>query len=140
MRRPVSALPVLLLSALLVGACSDISSRDVRNFAERARLDIPDSAVATGYQEFVSDSGMVYLRLELPADDLAAFLAGSDLADDLTNTMDPGPALASFSGLLEAHPKKFREGQKDLGGGYFLNVLIDEDEPTRVAYLMWFGT
>ena len=139
MRTPARTLTALLLMLFLAG-CGKVSSKDVRDFAERARLDIPKSADATDYKSYVSQDGMIFLQLEMPAGDLPAFLGGSGLADELTNTKDPGPALSSFSGVLGEHPQKFREGQKDLGDGYFLNVLIDEDKPTNVAYLMWFGT
>jgi hypothetical protein len=140
MQKTARSLIAALLLLVFVTACSKVSSRDVRDFAERANLAIPDSAAATAYKQYLSDDGMIFLRLEIPAADLEAFLRDSGLGGVLTNTKDPGPALASFGGVLAEHPSKFREGQKDLGGGYFLNVLIDEDSPTNVAYLLWFGS
>jgi hypothetical protein len=38
--------------------------------------------------------------------------------------------------MLDAHPRMFRQGQKDLGEGFFLDVLIDEDHETSVVYLI----
>ena len=139
MRQLASTLSAFALLFFVAG-CGDVSSRDVRDFADRANLAIPDSAVATQYETYVSKDGMLFLRLEIPAADLPEFLNRSGLASEITNTKDLSPALSSFNAVLSARPSSFREGQKDLGDGYFLNVLIDEDSATNVAYLMWFGT
>ena len=80
------------------------------------------------------------LKLEMPQADLGIFMSKSGLAGELNNTTRES-AKSYLGDFLPAHPKKYREGQKSLSGGYFLNVLIDEDSSkTAVVYLYWFGT
>jgi hypothetical protein len=120
---------------------SGVSSKAIASFADRSDLIIPPTAKATDHRRTFSRDGEILLRLEIPAGDLAEFLTKSGLDGELNNTSGSGPATSYLGDFLPAHPTKFREGQKSLSGGEFLNVLVDEDSPTTtVIYLQWFGT
>ena len=135
------AIPLLALILVACGNHSgDVSQSDVDEFAERASLVIPASAVATDFKNIFSMDGMIFLQLNLPAADLTTFLYDSGLDGVLYNETDTGPGMAIFGDLLAEHPTKFRQGQKNLGEGFFLDVLTDEDQEASVVYLIWFGT
>ena len=135
----------LLLLMLALAACGNdtngVRQKDVECFAEKAKLVIPDSAVATDFRWVFSMDGMELLRLELPAADLPAFLAESGLDNAFIRTTDRAANKAIFQNFLTKNPVKFRAGQKQLGDGFFLDVLIDDDdETTKNIYLLWAGT
>ena len=134
-----------VLTALWLVSCGDstsrVSSGDVERFAKRAGIVIPRAAKAIDFRSPMSMDGLMMLRLEMPMDDLEEFLSKSGLDGLLNNTTRPGAATSYLGEFLPAHPKEFREGQKSLTAGEFLNVLVDEDSSTRiVVYLQWFGT
>lgn len=135
----------LLFVASALAACGNnagpVKQEDVQYFAQKAGLGVPNSAVATNFKRVFSMDGMMLLRLEVPSKDLPDFLVGSGLDGELIRTTDRAANEAIFGEFLKANPEKFRAGQKSLGDGFFLDVLIDDDnEDTKVAYLLWFGT
>jgi hypothetical protein len=118
-----------------------VSQWKVEKFADRAGLVIPSSATATEYRWVLARDGQEYLKLEMPAAQLAGFMSKSGVEGEHGNTTYAGGLDSMFGDFLPAHPGKFREGQKSLPDGKALNVLIDEDSPTTVVvYLCWFGT
>ena len=139
-------LPIVLSCLILLGlvSCdkgtSGVKSKDVSYFANHSGLVIPPTAKATDHRlNFLRDDEEL-LRLEMPVGDLAEFLSKSGLDGELNNTTRPEPATSYLGDFMATHPKKFREGQKDLSGGEFLNVLVDEDSSTNtVVYLQWLG-
>ena len=142
----VLAIPAFLI--LLLGgvvACNqDVEQVDayhVENFVAHAGLTMPETATPTDYRSVFSMDGLKMLRVEMPAADLPRFLSASKLDGELGNSRDLGPAKRYLGDFLNTQPRQFREGQKDLGQGFFLNVLVDEDSTaTSVVYLQWFGT
>ena len=136
-----TAITVVTATALYFTERTVITSdANVEDFARRAELVIPASAKASDYRWSPGMDSLAQLKLEMPAGDLDGFLEKSNLADDLTNTTRTKAFKHVYRDLVPAvPPTKFREGQKALSGGDFLNVLVDEDSPTRVIiYLVWF--
>jgi hypothetical protein len=118
-----------------------VSQGKVDSFASRANLVIPAGAKATEYRSVFARDGQKFLKLEIPVADLDEFLKKSGLEGELGNTTHTGGFDSMFGDFLPAHPTKFREGQKSLPNGEFLNVLVAEDSPTTSeVYLCWFGT
>lgn len=116
-----------------------ISVAQMNDFAIRSDLVIPSSATALYYKEYRGMDDQIDLTLEMPAADLGPFLRASGLEADITNTTRGGNLSAVFGHFVPKIPKKFREGQKELLGGDWLNVLVDEDSPTTVlVHLTWF--
>jgi hypothetical protein len=123
------------------GDSDGVRERDVDDFVQKAGLVLPTSAVPTDYRWVFSMDGMMLLRVEMPSGDLPAFLADSGLSKESIRPTDPAANEAIFGEFLAKNPVKFRAGQKQLGDGFALNFLIDDDsEETKVVYLMWFGT
>lgn len=117
-----------------------VSPRQLESFTRKAGLVIPPSATATRYKSYFAMDGQAFLKLEIPAEDLDGFLSKSGLEGELNNTTRTKSLMFKFAGELSVPPSKFREGQKTLPRGEALNVLVDEDSPTNVVYLLWFGT
>lgn len=140
----VTAIAVGLLIKMLAppsDQSGEVSQDTVDRFADRAGLVIPPSAKATEYRWIFSQDGQEFLKLEMPAADLATFLRKSGLDGVLVNTDNPNRFDSLFGDFLPAPPTKFREGQKSLPDDEWLNVIVDEDSATTaVIYLSWFGT
>ena len=116
------------------------SQKDIDRFTVRSGIVIPPTCKVTAFRAPMSMDGVMMMKLELPTGDLANFLRASGLVGKLTNTTRES-ASGEFGDFIPAHPKKFREGQKSLGKGEYLNVLVDEDSAAiAVLYMHWFGT
>jgi hypothetical protein len=144
MRIPV--LSVLLLSLLsLLTACgrgggsSAASTDQLDDFAKRSGLVIPASAKAIHYKHLGGMDERIDVSLEMPAAELVPFLKASGLDTEITNTTLASGLPAKFGTFVPKIPGKFREGQKQVPRNCWLNVLVDEDDPTTVlVHLTWF--
>ena len=122
------------------GAATPTPSQ-IDEFAKLTDLAIPGSAKGLVWRHDVGMDDQIFLKLEIPATDLPAFLTSSGLEKELGNTTNTKAATSYLGKSLSTHPTKFREGQRSLPSGRFLNVLIDQDSPTTaVVYLLWFET
>lgn len=138
--------PILLLFPLLclIPSCNSstsggVSKSALNDFAKRSSLVIPASAKAIHYQRFHGIDGRIDVTLEMPVADLDPFLKASGLDTHITNTTLAASLSAKFGSFVPKIPTKFREGQKDLSGDCWLNVLVDEDSPTTArVHLTWF--
>jgi len=131
------------LLAVLIGfniAACHYSGDNTDALLKRAQIVLPSTAEVLEHKVYVSKDGMEFLKLKMPISSLPAFLEQSDLYSYLNNRTDKGPGRAIFNGILDTHPEKFRQGQKGFDDGYFLDVLIDEDNNNSIVYLLYFGT
>ena len=119
-----------------------VQQRHIDQFVERTGIVIPAAAKATDYQHLPSMDGWLHLRLRMPRDQVTTFLSESGLSDLLEKTRTEASAvLAIYDGLIETTPDDYIEGQKSLDDGFFLNVLVNNDDPAwSIVYLVWFGT
>lgn len=85
---------------------------------------------------------MMYLKIELPASALPKLLAQAPLSSGEWSSTRP--EIYDMPNRPEWRPsqiKKYRSRQFRLPDAEGLNALIDEDqEATKVVYLMWFET
>lgn len=84
----------------------------------------------------------VHLKVEIPASEIASFLAQAPLSS--ANWKNSHPLIKDIPEWPQWQPSKirrFRFEQFQLPNGQALNVLIDDDQedPKRV-YLLWFET
>jgi hypothetical protein len=115
------------------------SSKQLDSFAKRCSLVIPPSARAIHYKSYIGMDGKINVTLEMPAAELGPFFKASKLDADITNTTLSKSLPAKFGDFVPKMPVKFREGQKQLPGDEWLNVLVDQDSPTVVlVHLTWF--
>lgn len=83
----------------------------------------------------------VHLKIELPASALASFLAQAPLSSaKWTTTHSLIADVPQWPQWQPSKVQKFRFEQFDLPNGQSLNVLIDDDNDTKVVYLFWFET
>lgn len=80
----------------------------------------------------------LWLKVEMPAANLDAFIMASPFKDGGLQTNQPY-YLYNFKEFIPTPPARFRSGQKSLPNVKTLNMLIDDSNPTNaVVYMMWF--
>ncbi|TWT38375.1 hypothetical protein [Blastopirellula retiformator] len=112
----------------------------IRLLEESAQLKIPTSSTPLLWRESHGIDMAIWLKMKIPAADLASFFAASPINPKELSSSDSS-RIDDFRGFFAAPPKKYRAGQYKLPQAQCLNVLIDEDDPAeKIVYLMWHET
>ncbi len=81
-----------------------------------------------------------WLQVQMPATEVAAFLASSPFSTTKLATNEQS-LLYNFRDFWQSPPQRHRSGQESLPNGQFLNIVIDDSDATNaVVYLMWHET
>lgn len=106
-------------------------------------VEFPSSSVVAGYYYSFGMDDSIYLRLNIDSDDLKTFLYSSPFKNtELRSDRTYVHSDLDVDWWQPKSTKTFLSGQEVLGGGRYLNILIDthNNEATTDVYLVWGET
>jgi hypothetical protein len=142
---------ILLLGIVLQMGCFShstqstvvITEEQLRACEKKMHVSFPASSQPLGIQEVTGWlDDQLYLKLQIPRQDLESFLrsspfAGKELRSDRSEMFDD----KNLSWWKPESVKNFKPAQAALPDAKYLNILVDLDSNDRIIiYLAWFET
>ncbi|HEY2976196.1 MAG TPA: hypothetical protein VGJ48_27020 [Pyrinomonadaceae bacterium] len=120
-----------------------ITEEQLRACGTKMHVSFPASTQPLGIQEVTGWlDDQLYLKLQIPNQDLESFLrsspfAGKQLRTDRSEILDD----KNLSWWRPESVKKFKSGQAVLPDAKYLKILVDLDSDDKtIIYLAWFDT